>query len=274
MRARLGVCSWSLQPTSPDDLARKVRECGLRRVQLALGPLHSGQWEERATLEALHEHGIEIVSGMLSTQGEDYTTLATIRETGGLRPDRCWQHNLEAARAEAALARRLGLSLVTFHAGFLPEEHGDPERAKLIDRLRQVCDIFQEQRVRLGFETGQETAATLAEVLRELDHPAAGVNFDPANMILYGMGEPVAALKLLRDHVRQVHVKDALPTRRPGTWGEEVPVGQGAVDWTGFLAIVRELGVDLMIEREAGGERTGDIRAARELVERHLGSCA
>src|SRR5688572_12996243 len=122
---------------------------------------------------------------MMSTHGEDYSTLATIRETGGLRPDRHWKRNLEAAREDTALARRLGLDLVTFHAGFLPEQRSDPERAKLLDRLRLVCDAFHEQGVRLGFETGQESAETLSEVLAELDHPAAGVNFDPANMILY-----------------------------------------------------------------------------------------
>jgi L-ribulose-5-phosphate 3-epimerase len=268
---RLGVCSWSLRPTSPENLARKVRACGLARVQLALGPLRTRQWSERDTVQALAAQGISIASGMMSTHGEDYTTLDTIRETGGLRPDRHWKQNLAAAREDAALARRLGLGLVTFHAGFLPEERGDPERAKLLDRLRQVCDAFAEQGVVLGFETGQESATTLSEVLADLDHPAAGVNFDPANMILYGMGEPVAALELLREHVRQVHVKDALPARAPGTWGEEVPVGRGAVDWDRFLALVRELEVELMIERESGAERAAEIRGARELVERHLG---
>ena len=274
MTRRLGVCSWSLQPTAPENLARKVRDCGLSHVQLALGPLRTGQWDVGATVDALDAQTITIVSGMMSTHGEDYSTLATIRETGGLRPDRHWKRNLGAAREDAELARRLGLDLVTFHAGFLPEERGDPERAKLLDRLRQVCDVFHERGVSLGFETGQESAATLSEVLAELDHPAAGVNFDPANMILYGMGEPVAALQLLREHVRQVHVKDALPTRVAGTWGEEVPAGHGAVDWQGFLALVRELGVDLMIEREAGSERVNEIRGARQLVERHLGPLA
>lgn len=272
--SRLGVCSWSLQPTSPADLADKLRACGVEHVQLALDPLRTARWDEQETVRTLREAGMAVASGMMSTHGEDYSSLATIRETGGLRPDAHWARNLEAARADAALAARLGLDLVTFHAGFLPEESGDPERAKLLDRLRQVCDAFQAEGVRLGFETGQETAATLLAVLRELDHPAAGVNFDPANMILYGMGEPVEALRLLRAHVRQVHVKDALPARVPGTWGEEVPAGAGRVDWAGFLAIVGELGVDLMIEREAGGQRVDDIRTARALVARHLGGDA
>lgn len=274
MKHRIGVCSWSLRPSSPEDLAGKVRECGLARVQLALDPLRTGRWDAARTREALGAAGVALESGMLQTYGEDYSSLAAIRDTGGLRPDGTWSKNLEAARANAKLAHSLGLELVTFHAGFLPEQAGDPERDKLIGRLRTYCEVFADQGVRLGFETGQETAHTLLGVLADLDHPAAGVNFDPANMILYGMGEPVAALRTLRDHVRQIHVKDALPSSRRGEWGSEVRAGAGKVDWKAFFGVARELGVAFLIEREAGEERTADIAAARALVERELGTAA
>src|SRR6185369_16319577 len=106
-------------------------------------------------------------------------------------------------------------------------------------------------------ETGQEKAPTLLGVLSELDCPNVGVNFDPANMILYGKGDPVESLRLLASHVRQIHVKDAFPTLKPGTWGREVPAGQGAVDWDAFfeaaLALPRQ--VHFVIEREAGQDR-------------------
>jgi sugar phosphate isomerase/epimerase len=100
-----------------------------------------------------------------------------------------------------------------------------------------------------------------------------GVNFDPANMILYGMGDPVAAIRTLAPHVVQVHVKDAVPTAVPGTWGREVVSGTGAVDWTAFLAAVRALPrvVDLVIEREAGPTREADIQSAVALL-RALGA--
>src|SRR6185436_20556563 len=92
------------------------------------------------------------------------------------------------------------------------------------------------------------------------------------NMLLYDMGEPVAALLDLAHWVRQIHVKDARRTSQPGTWGTEVPVGTGEVDWARFFDVVaeRRLAVDLLIEREAGDDRLGDIRRARALVEREL----
>lgn len=266
---RLGVCSWSLQAASPAELAARVRATGLAWVQLALDPLREGAWSPEETRTTLAAAGIGIVSGMMGTVGEDYSTLATIRETGGVRPDAHWEANRRNASACARLARGLGLELVTFHAGFLPEEHG-AERTKLLARLREIVDRCAEHGVRVAFETGQETATNLREFLHELARPSAGVNFDPANMILYGMGEPVAALGELAPCVRQIHVKDARRAARAGEWGSEVPVGTGEVDWPRFFALVarERLAVDLLIEREAGTQRVADIVTAREHVAR------
>jgi sugar phosphate isomerase/epimerase len=265
---RLAVCSWSLRAPTPADLVAAVTATGLDRVQLALGPLVADPaWESAEA--TLANAGIAVVSGMLATRGEDYSTLETIARTGGIRPDATWDGNRDLARSVAAVAGRMRLDLVTFHAGFLPEDAGDPERAKLIARLREVAAIFADQGVAVGFETGQETADTLAEVLAEIDHPGVGVNFDPANMILYGQGDPVAAVRRLGPHVRQVHVKDAVPTTEPGTWGAEVAVGAGAVDWPAFLAEVRAIdpAMRLVIEREAGESRLDDVRQACRVVE-------
>ena len=268
---RLGVCSWSLQPDSPGQLAERVGACGLSGVQLALDPIRRGDWDEQQTLDTLNRHAVSILSGMMAMTGEDYSTLDTIKRTGGVRPDTTWPANLEAAKANAALAERLGLDLVTFHAGFLPHDQDTPERATLIERLRTLADVFAEHGVRVGFETGQESAATLLSVLDDIEHPNIGVNFDPANMILYAMGDPVESLRLLRDRVVQVHLKDADPTDSPGTWGRERPVGQGTVDWPAFFDVVRDgPDVDLLIEREQGGSRTHDVQAAADLARQHL----
>ena len=101
-----------------------------------------------------------------------------------------------------------------------------------------------------------------------------GINFDPANMILYDKGEPVQSLKTLAKHVKQCHIKDATKTKQPGTWGQEVVVGTGEVDWPAFFTVLDEAGFDgyLAIEREWGDTRVKDIRAAKEFVLRTLAS--
>lgn len=264
----IGVCSWSLQPDSTADLVAKVRACGVENVQLALNPYVADPAALREAAASLRGAGIAIRSAMMQTKGEDYSSLASIARTGGVRPDEHWPTNLALARAEAALARDLGVTLVTFHAGFLPHETHDPERAKLVRRLREIVDVFAAQGVRVGFETGQESSATLVEFLAELDRSSAGVNFDPGNMILYRMGDPVEALRVLGPRVLQVHVKDARASERAGEWGEEVPVGTGDVAWNRFFDTLDAVAprVDLMIEREAGTRRVEDVRTARALV--------
>lgn len=273
LASRLAVCSWSLQPTSAEDLFTKLAATGLNRVQIALDPIREnkgGAWADFAALST--RRGLKLVSGMLGTVGEDYTTLESIRRTGGVVPDATWPETWKNIQADADLAARMGLKLVTFHAGFLPHEESDPSFAKLLGRIRQVADLFGGRNMTIALETGQEAAGTMAAFLQKLERKNVGVNLDPANMILYDKGNPVEAVKALGPWIRQCHVKDAVRTKTPGTWGEEVPVGTGEVDWKAFfraLDAARFTG-DLCIEREAGTQRVADIRSAREFVQRTL----
>ncbi len=270
LQGRLAVCSWSLQPTSAADLLTKLQQTGLRRLQIALDPIREdarGAWAKFGDL--CSGAGVTLVSGMFGAIGEDYTTLESIRRTGGVVPDATWADNWRNIRTNAELAERLGLKLVTFHAGFLPDEEKDPGFARLQGRLRQIADLFASRGIALGMETGQETAGTLAAFLRRLERASVGVNFDPANMVLYGRGEPREALKTLAPWVRQCHVKDAVRTKVPGTWGREVSVGEGDVGWRDLLPSLAAAGFTgpLCIEREAGATRTADIRAAGVYLE-------
>lgn len=265
--APVAVCSWSLQAVNSAELVDRVRATGARAVQLALTPIVEKPDAWGDVFDALAAAGIEVASGMLETVGEDYSTLDTIRVTGGVVPDATWPATRARAAEVAALAGARGISLVTFHAGFIPHEPG-AEREKLFGRLREIARLFAAQRARIAFETGQESAETLAHALDALGDPTIGVNFDPANMILYGMGDPVTAVRTLAPRIAQVHIKDALPTKVAGTWGSEVRAGTGVVDWTEFFAALSHVPatIRLAIEREAGDNRVGDIRAAVEML--------
>jgi L-ribulose-5-phosphate 3-epimerase len=262
---RLGVCSWSLRPVDAAELVTAVQRLGLSKIQLALGPVIESPDAFGDVLARLDDAGIKVASGMLEAVGEDYSTLETIKSTGGVRPDEHWPATRDRAERVADLAGHHGIELVTLHAGFIPHHVDDPTRSLVLERLRTLADVFAERNVRVGLETGQESATTLLEALHALDHPSVGVNFDPANMILYDMGDPVEAIRMLATHVVQVHAKDAIKTSEPGTWGSEVPVGSGQVDWNAFIAEVESMGrpVDVVIEREAGEDRENDILVAK-----------
>ena len=268
--SRLGVCSWSLQPEGAAELVEQVRALGLGKIQLALDPIRERpeRWQD---LEArLTDAGIGLPSGQFGAVGEDYTSPQTIRATGGVVPDDHWSANQANLEASLDLAERFGLTVLTTHAGFIPPDRQDPVFDKLVGRIQHLADrIGQRLGGRLLLETGQETAASLEQFLAALGRDNVGVNFDPANLLLYAMGDPAASLRRLLPHLGQFHVKDATPPAEAGQWGEEVPAGQGEVDWDAIFNILHDADYagDLIIEREAGNQRAVDIAAARDLVE-------
>lgn len=267
--SNIGVCSWSLQADGPDALVAAMNELGLKKLQLALDPLRENPEHWRPLAEQLAASGITLVSAQFGAIGEDYSDPQTIRDTGGVVPTKHWPANLDNIRASLALARSLGVSRITSHAGFIPPDPGDPMFATLVERVQTIAALFRDAGdLEFLLETGQETAATLSGFLATVDRPNIGVNFDPANMLLYDMGDPLDAVKHLLPSVRQVHIKDATPPESAGQWGEEVAVGTGHVDWSTFLDTLVSSGYDgdWIIEREAGDQRLKDIATARDLL--------
>jgi L-ribulose-5-phosphate 3-epimerase len=261
---QFGICSWSTIPQGVNDLITSLQALGLKKVQLGIRPL----WERPESWvnvkERLGDEGIKIVSGTLSPMGQDYSTLDTIRRTGGFVADKLWEENRKLAEITAGIAAQLGLENVLVHAGFVPEDHESRGFAILVERLRIIADIFSNRGLNLMLETGQETPGTLLAFMAALDRKNLFVNFDGGNMVLYNTGEPIDSLKRLYSKIIDLHIKDAVYTDTPGTWGSEVPVGEGVTDWRAFIRFLAENDFrgNLVIEREAGVERIGDIRKA------------
>ena len=259
----IGVCSWSLQVKSIPELRRLCDRLALNVVQIACGDPHHAAWEEGDRLpEVARAAGFVLTGAMLGFPGEDYTTPDTIRRTGGFGNPADRPARLE--RLAWALDRTvaLGLTDLMLHAGFLPEP-GDPDRKPFLDTLGKASAMAQAKGVTLAFETGQETADLLRRTLDELKCPNLKVNFDPANMLLYDKGDPLRAVEILGPDIRSVHVKDANRPTTPGTWGEEVPLGEGQVNIPAFVKALQKVGYrgPLCIEREVGDQeaRIGDI---------------
>src|SRR4051794_39293568 len=165
---RLAVCSWSLQPNSPEELIDKLKQIGIPRVQLALDPIREKPQTWGRIGELLRANGFSIVSGMIGFIGEDYTTMESIHATGGVAPDETWDENWENVPKAADIATRLDIRLVTFHAGFLPPDGKDPAYVKMHHRLELIADVFAAKNIDIAFETGQETAPVLVEFLKKI----------------------------------------------------------------------------------------------------------
>ena len=216
--------------------------------------LASGRWKISSTLH--------------NSRYDDYSTLESIRKTGGLVPDEHWEENRRIIADVVKLSAEWKSPYMMLHAGYI-NPADKVGHAKLTDRLKYVRDLCEDAGIGLTLETGQETADDLAEMLTNL--PGVYVNFDPANMILYGKGDPVKAVKTLAPWIRHIHIKDANYTKVPGTWGEEVEWTKGQVNADAFIAVLRDIGFNgcLAVEREAGNDRAGDIaRAVADLQKR------
>jgi sugar phosphate isomerase/epimerase len=238
------------------ELRRLLDELGTDVAQVACGDPHHASWEEGDAMPAVARgSGIRFTGAMLGFPGEDYTTPATIKATGGFGDPATRAERLE--RLEWALERTLalGLSDLMLHAGFLPEP-GDPDRPAMLATLARAAELAAARGVTLAFETGQETADLLRQTLDELKAPNLKVNFDPANMLLYNMGDPIRAVEILGPDIRSVHVKDARRPRAVGVWGEEVPLGQGEVNIRKFVQTLKRVGYSgpLVVEREVGNQ--------------------
>ena len=270
----LGVCSWSLQVTSVDELKRLLGGLGVDACQIACGDPHHASWSEGDALpKAALASGLVLTGAMLGFPGEDYTTPRTIQATGGFGDPATRPERLD--RLAWALDRTvaMGLTDLTLHAGFLPEA-GDQARKALLDTLAKAGQMAADKGVVLAFETGQESALLLRLTLDDLKSPSIKVNFDPANMLLYDMGDPIHAVEILGPDIRSVHVKDAIRPTIPGEWGREVPLGQGEVDIARFIRTLKAVGYEgpLVVEREVGDQagRLQDVQHGLDFLRRCL----
>jgi sugar phosphate isomerase/epimerase len=254
-----------------DDLAQ-IRALGLRCGQLGI----SGAIDLATALpewkDALSRAGFTIVTVVAAYDGESYQDIPTVQRTVGFIPAGTRAAREQRTLAISDFAAGLGVPGIACHIGFVPENSADPDYIAVRDLVRRICDHAAAHGQTFALETGQEPAEVLLRFLADVDRPNLGINFDPANMILYGTGEPLEALRKLAPHVISVHCKDGdwPPKNVPGALGSERPLGQGAVGVDRFVQTLREIGFRgiLNIEREgaAPGEWLQDVAAAARLL--------
>ncbi len=266
---QVGVMFWTggdlATQVPPDQTVRMVSQLGVSCGQLGIHPgaiLNNEQITVWKT--ALDTEGMEIVTVFSSYLGESYASISTVQKTVGFIPP-LTREEREARTYECSdFASELGVSSLATHIGFVPEDRTNPDYIAVREMVRRVCDYCAQNDQIFALETGQEPARTLRDFIADVDRENLGINFDPANMILYGSGEPLEALEIVREHVVTVHCKDAKwPTER-GQWGTETPLGKGDVSIDKFLTKLKEIGYwgPLVIEREITGEKQQvDIRA-------------
>ena len=168
-------------------------------------------------------------------------------------------------------ARKIGVADLITHVGYMPENPYDELYPEVITALKHIVGKCARNGQYFLFETGQETPVTLLRAIQDIGMENVGINLDPANLIMYGKANPVDALDVFGKYVRGVHGKDGLYPTDGRELGQEVPIGEGKVDFPRFIARLKECGYDgdITIEREiTGEEQARDIIRGKEILDR------
>jgi sugar phosphate isomerase/epimerase len=226
--------------------------------------------EQRAAyIAAAKRSGLTIDTMFVGFDGQSYVDVPSIRRTVGLTIPEFREHRLSVGRAYSELAAELGVTALALHLGFPRFERGSAGYQSFVDDLGGLLDDLALRGQSLRFETGQESAAELRGLIEDVSRPNAGVNYDPANFLLYDTDEPLAAFDALAPWVRGVHCKDATRPTVAETLGQDVQLGTGEVDFPALLARLRGTGYrgPLVIEREHGPNVVEEILAGREYLQ-------
>jgi sugar phosphate isomerase/epimerase len=185
--------------------------------------------------------------------GESYADIPTTNRTVGLVPAETRTARTQEMKEISDFAARLGVGVIALHVGFIPHEGADSTYRQVVAVTQEICDHARKNGQNLHLETGQETADALLQFITDVRRENLFINFDPANMILYGTGNPIQALWKVGPYVRSVHCKDGRWANRPGQeWGQEVPLGEGDVGMETYVRTLAAIGYTgpLTIERE------------------------
>ncbi len=258
----IGLMFWGER--NPRLAVRGVKSLGLRCGQLGIAghvpiPEVAPHWKA-----VLAEEDFAVTTVFAAHTGESYADIPTVQRTVGFIPAATRAAREERTRQVIDLAAELGVPAFACHIGFVPENREDPDYVAVRDIVRRICDYTAQRRMICALETGQETALALKAFIVDVGRDNLRINFDPANLILYGTSDPIQALDVLARWVHSVHVKDGNwpPADKPGSLGTEMPLGQGSVGIDRFVAKLKEIGYTgpLTIEREVSLEQEIDDR--------------
>ena len=248
------------------SLLDQMAEAGLETVQIiaTAESLRYMTLENAEKLLKMTDGKIRITAFWCGWRGPNVWNFTEGPKTLGLVPLEYRKERLEDLKNGAEFARALGVADMATHVGFVPEQPCDPNYQGVVDAVKEIADYCGERGLHFNFETGQETPVTLMRLFSDVGAGNLGVNLDPANLILYGRGNPIDALDIYGDKIRGVHVKDGdYPKGDFHQLGNERVVGEGSVNFPVFLPKLLKNGYkgDLYIEREiTGAERADDVK--------------
>ena len=256
----------------PDAAMAKVRDLGLPTSQVFVDEFAMDVVGKLR--QALEKHQIEATALVVGGPGKEVWDFYQGPLTIGLVPRETRAARIAHIKKASDFAKQCGIQAVQTHCGFIPENPNDPVYKETILAMKEVVGYCKNNGQNFRYETGQETPITLVRAIEDVGLDNQGVNFDLANLILYGKANPVDAIELLGPYVQGIHAKDGLFPTNPRELGKEVPIGKGKVDFPRIIERLKQLNYRgaVTIEREISGpQQVADVREAKNYLEKLIG---
>ena len=256
----------------PEVAMAKVHDLGLPTCQVYVEAIEENL--AGRLRQALDKYQIEATSLVVGGPGKEVWDFYGGPLTVGLVPRETRDARIAHIKKASDFAKQCGIEAVQTHCGFIPENPNDPVYKETIGAMRDVAAYCKRNGQNFRYETGQETPITLVRAIQDVGLDNQGVNFDLANLILYGKANPVDAIELLGPYVQGIHAKDGLWPTNAKELGQEVPIGKGKVDFPRIIARLKEMNYRgaVTIEREiSGAQQIEDVRASKTYLEKLIG---
>ncbi len=255
----------------PEEAISKVRGLGLPTLQASCGPqVYTSDEALKRLKESAARNEVEISTVWAGLPGPAVWNFVEGPKTIGLVPAEMRPERTEALKQAAAFAAKLGVPSITTHCGFIPQDPNDPDYTGTVEALKEVAAACKENGIEFWFETGQETPITLLRTIEDIGADNLGINLDPANLLMYGNGNPVDALDVFGIYVRGMHAKDGEYPTNGRELGHEKPLGMGRVNFPALMGKLKSMCFNgaVTIEREiSGDQQVKDIKRAMMLLE-------
>lgn len=256
----------------PDAALAKVHELGLPTSQIFVDDFAMDLVGRLR--QALDKYQIEATSLVVGGPGKEVWDFEEGPLTIGLVPRATRAARIAHIKKASDFAKQCGISAVQTHCGFIPENPNDPVYKETVVAIRDVATYCKRNGQNFRYETGQETPITLLRAIKDVGVDNQGINFDLANLILYGKANPIDAIEIIGPYVQGIHAKDGLWPTNPKRLGEEVPIGKGKVDFPRIIERLKQLDYRgaVTIEREISGpQQLEDVRAEKTYLEKLIG---
>jgi len=256
----------------PEAAIKKVHDLGVPTAQLGIEVFDEDA--VKGLQAALEHYKVEATAVVVGGPGPEIYDFYHGPLTLGLVPQKYRSARIARIKKASDFAKKLGIPAVQTHCGFIPENPNDPVYKATVKAIREVASYCKRNGQNLRYETGQETPITLVRTIQDVGLENQGVNFDLANLILYGKANPVDAIELIGPYVQGIHAKDGLWPTNPKELGQEVAIGKGKVDFPRIISRLKELNYRgaVTIEREISGpQQLEDVRAAKAYLENLIG---